>query len=197
MTYRPSKVTHTLNFALHLTHPKCTHTHTHNTHTHTTYTAVTHTRSSEQTTHSSEHTHTPWTHTQRWQPFGAVRVRGVRCLCTRGTASWYWGWRETTSYSLPACLQSPPDRRLKLTTFRLRVPRKKKHIELISVIRTEFLFWGGTIPLIICRICSQDIWKTFAPFFDISGKIQFGVVHNKLWAYCYFLICPAINVMVP
>ncbi len=37
--------------ALHLTHPKCTHTHTH-----------THTHSSEHT-HSAVNTHTPWTHT--------------------------------------------------------------------------------------------------------------------------------------
>ncbi len=58
--------------ALHLTHPKCTHTHTH-THTHSsehTHTAWTHTQQWTHThsvnthTHSSEHTHTPWTHTR-------------------------------------------------------------------------------------------------------------------------------------
>ncbi len=94
--------------ALHLTHPKCTHTHTHSSeHTHTvnTHTAVnTHTMNTHTHTHTAvnthyEHTHTMNTHTQQWthtlwthtrssgQPFMLRRPGNSWGSCLKGLTS--------------------------------------------------------------------------------------------------------------
>ncbi len=131
------------------THTPWTHTHTVNTHTLWTHTAVnTHTQwthtHSEHThtvnthtlwTHTAVNTHTQWTHTycehthsSEHTP-GAVGshlccgVRGaVGCSasCSRAPQSWYWGWRESCTFT-PPHLQFLPDLRLEPSTFRLRV----------------------------------------------------------------------------
>ncbi len=64
--------------ALHLTHPKCTHT--------------------------AVNTHTPWTHTRSsGQPFMLRRPGsswGFGALL-RAPQSWYWGWRERCTFTPP------------------------------------------------------------------------------------------------
>ncbi len=65
--------------ALHLFHPKCTHT--------------------------GVNTHTPWTHTRSSvQPFLCSCARGAvggSVPCSRAPQSWYWGWRERCTFTPP------------------------------------------------------------------------------------------------
>ncbi len=64
--------------ALHLTHPKCTHT--------------------------AVNTHTPWTHTRSsGQPFMLRRLGAVggSVPCSRAPQSWYWGWKSTCTFTPP------------------------------------------------------------------------------------------------
>ncbi len=69
------------------------------THTRNSWSAFTHPSAH---TYSSEHTHTPWTHTQSsGQP---VKLRrqgsswGLGALL-KGTSSWYWRWRERWTFT--------------------------------------------------------------------------------------------------
>ncbi len=88
--------------ALHLTHPKCTHTAV-NTHTHT-------------------HIHIPWTHTRSSGQLFMLRRPGSSwgfVPCSRAPQSWYWGWRERCTFTPPPTIPAGP--RLELATFRLQV----------------------------------------------------------------------------
>ncbi len=70
-----------------------------------------------------EHTHTHTMNTHRsWQPFMLQRPGAVggSVSCSRAPQSWYWGWRESASYSLPPPT-IPAGPRLELTTFSLRI----------------------------------------------------------------------------
>ncbi len=83
--------------ALHLTHPRCTHTPW--THTH--------------------REHTPGA-VDSHLCCGARGAVGGSVPWSRAPQSWYWRWRERANYSLPPPT-IPAGPRLELTTFRLRV----------------------------------------------------------------------------
>ncbi len=71
--------------ALHLTHPKCTH---------------------------SEHTHTHREHTPAAvgsQCFGARGAVGGSVPCSRAPQSWYWRWRERCTFTPPTNNSQPVD----------------------------------------------------------------------------------------
>ncbi len=75
--------------ALHLTHPKCTHTAV-NTHTVNTH--------PEQWTHTQQ-----WTHTRSSGHLccGARGAVGGSVPCSRAPQSWYWRWRESCTFTPP------------------------------------------------------------------------------------------------
>ncbi len=57
-----------------------------------------------QSAHTQQWTHTPWTHTQSsGQPF-VLRCPGSSwgfSALLQGTSSWYWGWRECSTFTSP------------------------------------------------------------------------------------------------
>ena len=76
--------------ALHLTHPKCTHT--------------------EQWTH----THTVNTHPEQWAAIlccGARGAVGGSMPCSRAPKSWYWRWRENCTCTPPTHNSCRPETR--------------------------------------------------------------------------------------
>ncbi len=72
--------------ALHLTHPKCTHTAV-NTHT-------------QQWTHTHSSEHTPGA-VGSHLCCGARGADGGSVPCSRAPQSWYWGWRERCTFTPP------------------------------------------------------------------------------------------------
>ncbi len=84
---------------------------------------VTHTRNlcsafnlSKVHTHSSEHT--PWA-VGSHLCCSAREAVGGSVPCSRVPQSWYWGWRERSTFTPPPTIPASP--RLKLATFRLKV----------------------------------------------------------------------------
>ncbi len=54
--------------------------------------------------HSSEHTHTPWTHTQSCGSHLCCGTRGAvgsSVACSRALQSWHWEWRERCTFTPP------------------------------------------------------------------------------------------------
>ncbi len=146
--------------ALHLTHPRCTHTqqwtHTLNTHTqqwthtHThkhTHTVNTHTHSSEHThTHTYTHKHTYtytyththihihiYTHTHTHTHTHTRSSRGVRCLAQGHLSRGIAGWRECWTFHWQFLLEL----RLELATSGLRVRLSNIRLLLFPVISTR------------------------------------------------------------
>ncbi len=97
--------------ALHLTHPTCTHT--------------------------AVNTHTPWTHTRSsGQPFMLQRPGSSwgSVPCSRAPQSWYWGWRECSTFTPPTYNSCRPETRthnLWPLTIRPRLPIRKCIIQCV------------------------------------------------------------------
>ncbi len=65
-------------------------------------------------THSSEHTHTPWTHTGQWAAIYAARPGAVEgsVSCSRAPQSWYWRRRESCTFTPPPTIPAGRDSNL-------------------------------------------------------------------------------------
>ncbi len=132
--------------ALHLTHPKCT--------------------------HSSEHTHTQWTHPEQWAAIYAAEP-GEQL----GVRSWYWRWRESTYNpcrtwdSNPRPLGYESD----ALTFRPRLPLyhtiwaiKYKQNACKSFLFIWFFLSEG---LINCSIKKDTFFRLYFKMSDFTGLI--------------------------
>ncbi len=121
--------------ALHLSHPKCTHTHTHT------------------------HTHTPWTHTRSSQLCcGARGAVGGSVPCSRAPQSWYWGWRECCTFTPPtynSCRQ-PLGYESDSLTIRPRLP--PSHAVLMGLLH-DYINYAKEIMKI-----DSDTWSVFMDY---------------------------------
>ncbi len=126
-------------------------------------------------THSSEHTHTPWTHTRSsGQPFYAAapgEQLGVRCLA-QGHLSHGIEGGESAVHSLPPTIPAGP--RLELATFRLRV-------RLFNSLESTV---SPAIQLSFFKISAKDTKNTL-----LILVTQICVIHQSKLLSDYFFVC--------
>ncbi len=140
---RPSMVTHgDFEYALHLTHPKCTHT--------------------------VVNTHTPWIHTQSSeQPFmlqhpGSSWGFGA---FLKGTSLWYWGWRESCTFTPPTYNSCRAGTHTQLATYSLTI---RPWLPLSSVAQIG-QFCHCLLILVLLKTC-----RTYA--MNIKGALLNNIV---------------------